>query len=504
MVAHHEGVTTAGVTPAWPGSDPPEVRETHSAVLFLVGDRVYKLKKPVDLGFLDFRAREAREAVCHREVELNRRLAPDVYLGVADVLGPDGSPCDHLVVMRRMPDDRRLATLVADGAPVEGALRQLAHLVASFLEGADAPPAAREAASRDALAARWEANIDVIEGFVGDVVDRSTADRVAMLARRYLAGRDRLFERRIADGRARDGHGDLLADDIFCLDDGPRVLDCIEFDDRLRQGDVLADVAFLAMDLERLGRRDLGQSFLSTVAELMGDTWPATLAHHHTAYRADVRAKVACMRHAQGDEHARHEARQLLAIALDHLEAGRVHLVVVGGLPATGKSTVAAGVAAELGAVVIRSDEVRKELAGVPAGRSAAAPLGKGIYSPHSTDATYRELLVRARSLLELGESVVLDATWQDPDHRRAATVLAAETVADLTELRCVCPVDVAARRATRRSAEGGDPSDATESVIRAMAAAEVPWPTATTIETRGAPASSVAAALDAVERGAS
>src|SRR5690606_7580363 len=134
------------------------VAETHSAVVFFLGDRAYKVKKPVDLGFLDFRSREAREAVCHREVALNRRLAPDVYLGVADVVGPDGQVCDHLVIMRRMPPERRLSTLVTAGEDVDDHLWRLAHLLAAFHARAERSPAADEAASRDALARRWSAN----------------------------------------------------------------------------------------------------------------------------------------------------------------------------------------------------------------------------------------------------------------------------------------------------------------------------------------------------------
>lgn len=478
---------------------PAEVRETHSAVVLLVGERAYKLKKPVDLGFLDFRTREVREAACHREVALNRRLAPDVYLGVADVVGPDGTVCDHLVVMRRMPEDRRLATLVRQGAPVEAHLRRLAHLVATFLARADGPPEAREAAGRDALAARWEDNIAALEPFTGSVVDASTARRVATLARRYLAGRGPLFDRRIAQGKARDGHGDLLAEDVFCLDDGPQVLDCLDFDDSLRYGDVLADVAFLAMDLERLGRADLGRLFLDAYRELSADTWPASLAHHHIAYRAGVRAKVACLRHAQGDDGAAEEAHTLLDIARYHLEVAQVRLVVVGGLPATGKSTVAAGVAEALGAVLLRSDEIRTDLAGLPAGSHAASVPGGGIYTWERRDATYRAMLARARNLLELGESVVLDATWHATSWRQGAAAVAELTVAELTELRCVAPVEEAVRRAARRLLEASDASDAGEAVIRDMAATEEPWPSAVVIDTLQPAPEAVAAAVAAV-----
>lgn len=478
------------------------IRETHSATLIFLGDRVYKLKKPVDLGFLDFSTRAAREAACRREVELNRRLAPDVYLGVADVLGPDGEPCDHLVVMRRLPEDRRMATLARGGAPLEREVRELAHLIARFHEAADvcAPAIARDAAGRDALARRWQESLQLLEGCAGPVVDVEVVARVARMAHRYLGGRSALFEHRIGAGRVRDGHGDLLAEDIFCLDDGPRVLDCLEFDERLRLGDVLADVAFLAMDLERLDRADLGVAFLDRYRELTADTWPASLAHHYLAYRASVRAKVACIRHGQGAADARADARLLLDVVDRHLQAGRVRLVVVGGLPATGKSTVAAGVAEAVGAVHLRSDEIRKELAGLPAGAGAPADFGEGIYEGRSTDATYQALLDRATTLLQMGESVIIDATFRDPRWRAAAVRVAERAVADLTELRCAVPTDLAAGRAARRSALRSDASDANADVVRALVSSEVVWPSATTIDTSGAPGAAITAATAVVE----
>ena len=474
------------------------VAETHSAVVFFVGDRAYKLKKPVDLGFLDFRERPAREAVCHREVELNRRLAPDVYLGVADVTGPDGKVCDHLVVMRRMPPDRRLSTLVTTGAPVDGHLWALAHLVAAFHARAERSDAADAAASPGALAGRWTDNAASLAEH-GDVVDRATVDRVHALALRYLEGRQPLFRRRIAEGRACDGHGDLLADDVFCLDEGPQVLDCIEFDDQLRYGDTLADVAFLAMDLERLGRPDLGERFLRAYREHADDTWPASLEHHHVAYRAQVRAKVGAIRAAQGHDAAGGEARRLLDMSLRHLEAGRVRLVVVGGLPGTGKSTLARALGDAIGATVLRSDEVRKELAGMPVDQHARDEFGQGIYTVTATADTYRELVARAEVALRMGETVVLDASWNEDRWRELARSAASRTYADLVELRCEVEPEVAAERIRARVAAGRDASDATPAVATAMATRADPWPSAVTIPTGGPPSVSVAEALDAL-----
>jgi hypothetical protein len=470
------------------------IAETHVSVVVFVGDRAYKLKKPVRFGFLDLSTRESREAACRREVELNRRLAPDVYLGVLDIRGPDGELRDHLVEMVRMPDDRRLSSLLADGVDADDCLRALARLMAHFHAVADTSPEISAAAAPDAVAGLWRANDDEMRPFAGRFVDEATLDRVAHLAQRYLGGRRPLFDSRIDGGHVRDGHGDLLADDIFCMPDGPRVLDCLEFDDRLRWADTLADVAFLAMDLERLGRPDTARRFLASYREFSGESYPSSLVHHYIAYRAQVRAKVACLRAEQaGEAHP----PPLLDLCRRHLEQGRVRLVVVGGLPGTGKSTLSERIATATGWDVLRSDEVRKELAGLPHTTPAPAAYRTALYADDVTERTYAELLRRAHRLLELGESVVLDASWVRASDRSRATDIAEATSADLAELHCVTGADVAAARLRRRGAAGGDASDATSAIAARMAQEEDPWPGGADLDTSGAPAESLAAALE-------
>ena len=462
------------------------ITETHISVLISIGDRVYKLKKPVSFGFVDFSDRRLREQACHREVELNRRLAPDVYLGVADVSGVDGQPCDHLVVMRRMPATRRLATLVRSGAPLEDVLSAVARRVVAFHAGAPTSKEISAAGKRDAVQAVWDASFGQLTDFEGRVLDSGVCKRVEELVHRYLSGRGRLFDHRIAAGAVRDGHGDLQAEDIFCLDDGPRILDCIEFDDQLRHGDVLADVAFLAMDLERLGAPAASAYFLARYREFAGETYPSSLAHHYVASRAHVRCKVACLRYSQGDDGAASDARSLLDLAYRHLEEGRVRLVLVGGLPGTGKSTVAAGLADTTGWAVLRSDEVRKDVAGLGHTTAAIAAPGEGLYRREMTDAAYDALLARARMALELGESVILDASWSADRHRRAAHAVAEATASDVVELRCEAPSAVAEHRIKARLAAGGDPSDATPAVAAALAGSFDPWPTSIPVDTDG------------------
>jgi aminoglycoside phosphotransferase family enzyme/predicted kinase len=458
--------------------------ETHSAVVFFLGDRAYKLKKPVALGFLDFSTLEARAAACRRETELNRPFAPGVYLGVADIRDPVGRVCDHLVVMRRMPAGRRLSTLVRARAPVDGPLREAARALAARHAAGPRSPQIAAQGSRDATSARWAASIGQLRGSAGRLPAAADIDDIERLAGRFLAGRAALFEERIRGGRVVDGHGDLLADDIFCLDDGVRILDCLEFDDRLRWLDGLDDAAFLAMDLERLGAPDLAERFTGWYAEYSGDPAPASLRHHYVAYRAFVRAKVACLRAGQrGDQHAWAEARQLAGLTLSHLRAGAVTLVLVGGLPGTGKTVLAGELAGRLGFTVLSSDQIRKELAGVAPEQRCPVPWGTGIYTAAWTERTYRELLHRAGLLLALGESVIVDASWASAGQRAAAAALAATTHADLVPLQCTAPADIAQRRLAARQ---GGVSDADAAVARKMAAAQERWAEAVTIDTGG------------------
>ncbi|MGQ0824507.1 MAG: bifunctional aminoglycoside phosphotransferase/ATP-binding protein [Actinomycetota bacterium] len=444
------------------------VAETHASVVFFVGDRAYKLKKPVSLGFLDFSTRELREAACRREVQLNRRLAPDVYLGVADIVGPDREVCDHLVVMRRMPVDRRLSALIGDATATREQIAVIARMLAAFHARADASPHIDDAGTVESVRANWMQSFEQMRSFVGPVLSENDAGAVEALALRYLAGRAALFHRRITEGRIRDGHGDLLADDIFVLDDGARILDCIEFADRYRHGDVLADIAFLAMDLEYQGAPYLGAFLIDRWGELSAETHPASLAHHYIAYRSHVRCKVACLRAAQGDARATDDAVEHLTLARQHLERAAVTLAIVGGLPGTGKSTLADSLGARLGWIVLRSDLVRKELLGIAGHASAADSYGQGAYGAHITDQAYGELLRRARCALEQGESVILDASWTARPRREAARHVAESSASDLVDIQCVAPGDVAADRLRARTEAFG--SDATPEIARTMA----------------------------------
>ncbi len=472
------------------------VVETHISVLIFVADRVYKLRKPVHFNFLDFTDRTVREADCRREVELNRRLAPDVYLGVADI-EMDGVALDHMVVMRALPGERRLATLVRAGTDVEGWLEQVAATVAAFHAGARRSTAISEAATASALAAAWEANFEETRRFVGTLLDQSTDEEIHATTSRWLAINAALLDDRIASGHVCDGHGDLQAEDIFCLDDGVRILDCIEFSDQLRYGDVCADVAFLAMDLERLGRPDAAERFILDYEARAGEDLPRPLLSHYIAQRAYVRAKVACLQFDQGVEGCDRTARELHALALRHVRRSRRVLVLVGGLPGSGKSTLAAALAAETGWALVRSDEVRREWQPSEGSGPADTAVRGGRYAPAVVRAVYEDLVRRARRHLDEGEPVILDASWTDAARRAEAAKAAADTDSELLELCCTCDDSVAKARLDARRRSGSDVSEATPQVRAAMAERMDAWPSASTIDTSSrTPAETVSWAL--------
>jgi hypothetical protein len=448
------------------------VEETHISTLFFVGDRVYKLHKPVDFGFLDFTSREAREADCHREVDLNRRLAPDVYVGVADIV-MDGAKIDHLVVMRSLPEARQLQQLLQAGTDVRPYLDQTANALASFHTSADRSERIAASGTPAAIRDKWTDDFAAMDRFAGSVVDEAAECEIRVLVERWLGAHAQLLHGRVAGGHICDGHGDLQASDIFCLDDGVRILDCLEFSDALRQGDVCTDVAFLAMDLIRLGHPELAHVFVDAYERSTGALLPPALLHFYIAHRAYIRALVACIRAEHGVEGAATTAAALHALARRHLVYAQSAVVLVGGLPGAGKTTLARALGMELGWTVLGSDPIRR-----------TETLGQDRYTPQAMAAVYGELFRQARDQLRRGRSVILDASWIDADERARAAVVAQQAGAAFVEIQCCCPDDIAAERVRHRIEQQDDASEATEAVRRAMAGRIDPWPSAACVDT--------------------
>ena len=445
-----------------------QVHETHTGVVILLGEKAYKVKKPVITDFLDFSTRESRNRACEREVVLNRRLAPQSYFGVAEYSGPASQLSEPVIEMRRYPDAARLASLVEAGESVLQHLCVIAELLAQFHRKAARGPAIEAEGRPDAISARWHQNLAETEQHGTGIVERSSVAQVRRLVDQYIAGHTALFEKRAGEGRIVDGHGDLLADDIFCVPEGPAILDCLEFDDRLRYVDGIDDVAFLAMDLEFLGRGDLGDAFVDEYRRRAEDPAPTSLTDFYIAYRAVVRAKVDCIRVGQGHQDAVAHARHHIDIALTRLRSATVRLILVGGGPGTGKTSLSKGLSEKVDAQVISTDDTRRKLQEAGCLSGAAGDLDKGLYSRENVTKVYDEVLRQAELLLRRGTSVILDGTWRDERHRESARKLAADNAVPLVELTCSLPLEVAAARIEDRAESS---SDATPRIAAALAA---------------------------------
>lgn len=460
--------------PAFYGADGPvEVRETHASLVFLVGSDVYKLKKPVSFGFLDYSTLARRKLMCHREVELNRRLAPGVYLGVVPVvrgpagfaLGGRGEVAEYLVHMRRLDDDRSLAALARRDEATERQVRAVARRIAAFHATAATGRAIAAFGRPAAIARNHEENFAQVAPFVGRAISRGTFDEVAATARVFLRDQRDLLEARVEGGYIRDGHGDLRAEHVY-LEDGIEIIDCIEFNRRFRYADTAADLAFLAMDLDASGAPDLSRALLDEYRRAPGSEVGPVLPFY-LAYRAFTRGKVACFRAEQPGQDARArdaevlEARRFFHLALEYARGNRrPTLLLLSGLTGTGKSTLSSALGEVLAAKVVTADAVRKQLAGINAGAHADEPLDAGLYSPETNVRVYGELLAAAEEALTRGRNVILDATYRRRADRDAARFLARRLGARFAVVECVAPEGVVRERIERRRAEGSSWSD--------------------------------------------
>jgi aminoglycoside phosphotransferase family enzyme/predicted kinase len=452
-----------------------EFISTHISLVFRTAAAVFKVKRAKNYGFLDYSTKELRERFCRAEVTLNRRLAPDVYLDVLPVyrdasgysLVRPGEVVDHAVHMKRLPDDRSALSLLRCGALVPSDLERLADRLARFYRTEEARPE-----TSGNLRASVEENFEQLRPFVGRFVSDRLVGELESLQREWLARSTGLLASRLS----RDGHGDLRLEHVYVMPEGLIAIDCIEFLDRFRIADPALDVAFLAMDLARNGRRELGEFFLGRFAYESDDYDFFPLADGYMSYRACVRAKVACFLAADEStpaDRARRkegEAREYFELA-GHLARGpsaRPIVFAVGGLIGSGKSTVAEQLSRSTGAPLVSADATRKFLAGIPREERG----GPSIYSGPFSERVREELLRRGARVLESGRPVILDTTFVSRDYRRHARELASRFGAAFLFVECRAPEHVLRERLRART---GGVSDAREDLLQRFLRAREP-----------------------------
>ncbi|MGD9330880.1 MAG: AAA family ATPase [Desulfobacterales bacterium] len=441
-------------------------RETHISKVFLTGDWVYKVKKAVDFGFLDFSTVNKRRRFCHRECHLNRRLTTGVYQGVSPIthtkdgfqLDGAGAPVEYAVRMRQLPQNRSLSDRLATSRITpEFLLRLVSHLT-TFYARQGACPSARAAASFGNLRSACENNFQQTLPFVGSHLDKHLFAIVRTATRALLNHRRRLFEHRAEAGWIRDGHGDLRACHIYALPrSGIQVIDCIEFDDRLRLIDVVSDLAFLCMDLDFRGHSHLGSQLMEIYSRLTQDTEAFMVLPLYKCYRAMVRCKVSCLRWQsvatiQGDTEMMAEARRYLNLAYRYAVAfSRPKIWAFSGLPASGKSTVARAMSRTIKAPHLRSDAMRQRLFPTQPTDPPPSAFNSGIYARVPKRLTYGKLLGQTLAVIKRGRSVIVDATFNRPEYRRELKRLARDRHLRLTFIECRAPSKVIKTRLRQR-----------------------------------------------------
>ena len=458
-----------------------ELIETHISWVFLAGEYVVKVKRPVVYPFVDHRSLTSRYQSCEDEVRLNRRLTEEVYLDVLPIVrtpagclvGGQGAPIEWATVMRRLPAAGMLEPLLRAGTVPSCLADRLATRLIPF-HRACAPVCGRSPATAAAATRIVTDNLDEVALFRSAPLGRVQLQLVTTAMRAFIAERSEFLQRRAAGGWIREGHGDLRAEHVCLEPDGTmQVFDCVEFNLGLRCADVASDLAFLLMDLARLGAPAVAASLLALYRGA-GIDLPDDLLRFSWAHRALVRAKVACLSLAFASPG---RARRLATEAAGYLDLATVAaltvrpvLIVMTGLSGTGKSTVAHRVARALGARRFASDVVRKALAGIEG--PAPAAWGEGIYGPDLTKETYSQLFALADERLAAGEPVVLDATFLDAAQRVQAAAVAARHGARLVLLETICDEGTVAARLAARTAEGQSASDASFATYRRQRAA--------------------------------
>jgi len=463
-----------------------EVRETHISWVFLAEELVLKVKKPVNFGFLDFSDSERRREACLSEVRLNARLAPGVYLGVLPItrradglheVDGRGAVVDWAVQMRRLADADRADLRLSGGRLGVEHIERLARELARFHAAASSSPEIAKFGSVEQIRGNVRENFaqahSRLSAFISETQLREVED--GQLA--FLEQHQELFRERCQHGRIRDGHGDLRLEHVYLDAAGaPTIIDCIEFNERFRYGDVVADLAFLSMDLAFQGRVDHKERLLATYASESDDHDLYALVDFYESYRAYVRAKVSALGLDSVALPARAELERqirrylLLALASEHAPDSPPRLIALGGLIASGKSTLGRALSAELALPWISSDRVRKSQSGVAPTTPLSDAAFDANYSEAASARVYTEVLRRAEVVLRSGRSVVLDASFRSRAARAAVRELASRRNASFVLVECRVPLDVSRARLLER-AHGPSESDGRSQIFDDFAA---------------------------------
>ena len=439
---------------------PGEVRsvQTHISWVFIASPFVFKVKKPVNLGFLDFSTLEKRRYFCQREVDLNRRLCPEIYLGVVPIyktasgfsFDADGQIAEYAVKMRELPHGCFLNELLEKDRVGEKEIARVILCLHRFYESQTPSPEIEQWGAPEKLKISTDENFAQVEPFIGKTISAAAFETIRRYTNEFFATNENFFRERIQQHRIRDCHGDLHLDHVHITPERLSIFDCIEFNDRFRFIDIANDLAFLAMDFDFEGRSDLANLVLQIADREFHDDGLLKIADFYKCYRAFVRGKVESIQAAEPETTNPKEYEKLAAryfcLALRYAVSGSEPLVlVIMGEVGTGKTTVARELGHELDWPVFSSDEIRKTLAGVPLTKRTPEKHRAEVYSPQMTQRTYKKLVEDGLDTLKNHPGVILDATFatralrqflRDECKRANVRLQVIEVQADLATIR--------------------------------------------------------------------
>ena len=455
--------------------------ETHAAWIILTGEFAWKIKKPVNFGFLDYSTLEKRHFYCDEELRLNRRFAPQIYLDVVAISGSaeyprpggDGPVIEYAVRMRQFPAGGLLSQLAEKGQLEVRHIDQLVGRVAGFHRDTAEAPADAPYGEAERIHHWVSENFQHIRPLLNTPGEIEQLERIRQWTETEQQRLGPLMLRRKQQGAIRECHGDLHLGNITLIDDQVTLFDCIEFNPELRWIDVISEVAFLVMDLEDRGYRNYAFQFLNGYLQQSGDYEGLGMLRYYLVYRALVRAKVAMLRKQQAGadqqavQTAHAEYLQYTQLAQHSIRHGQPALLITCGVSGTGKSTIARQLCEAAGMIQVRSDTERKRMAGLAATERSASATGKGLYTAEQTAKTYQRLADLASVVLQAGYAVIVDATFLQRQYRDLFRTLADQNRVPFVILECQVADAEIERRIKSRDAQGGDPSEATLDVLQ-------------------------------------
>lgn len=469
-----------------------ELVQTHVSWIFLTDNHAYKIKKPVDFGFLNFSTIDRRRFYCNEEVKYNSRLCPGIYEGVVELreapggaaFQGDGPVIDYAVKMKRLPAERMLDRLVESNAVQASHLSEVARVIADFHRSAPTSAAVAEYGHLDRILFNWQENFDQTTSFEATTLSASEREYIRAWVISFAANHSEIFSKRVANGFIRECDGDIHLENICLTDDSVYIFDCIEFNERFRCCDTAADVAFLLMDLDFHGRHDLSETVVASYLETSGDAGMISLIDFYKVYRAFVRGKIESFHmldsgiDPQGQAVAKSKAIRYFRLARGYIERTRLQptLFITCGLMGSGKSGLADQLAFELGISSFKSDVIRKQLAGLSPDTACTAAFGEGLYTEERTAETYHALYRLAAAELAAHRSVIIDASFLFKKDRLDCAALAERYNARYVILFVHCGEAENRRRLVERSASGRTVSDGrAELLVNQRLSFEVP-----------------------------